>query len=190
MITDLYILICLVIFIYIQFISKEDKISSAMKLGAFYPPYIQEFHQYYRFLTCHFIHIDFIHFIMNAYALYQLGHFFEWLLLPGPYLFLVVISMLLSAMLCFSVSQISERSQRTLTFGASGVVYGFFGAIVALMYFRGNIYADVFQEMMPIIAINFIYTIIYPGISKAGHVGGFIGGIAGTIVLLALHIIL
>ena len=42
MITNIYVLICAVIFIYIQFIQHDDKWSCALKLGGFYPPYIQE----------------------------------------------------------------------------------------------------------------------------------------------------
>lgn len=189
MITNIYLFICLAIFIYIQFICKEDKLYCAMKLGAFYPPNVRDKHEYYRFITCNFIHIDFFHFLMNAYALYDLGQFFEALLGTIPYLYLILISMLLSSLLCYSASEISDRSDNTITFGASGVVYGFFGAICALAFINGGAYMQLFQSFLPVIAINFLYTLFNSQISKTGHIGGFIGGILGTVILMVMRIL-
>ena len=73
MITNIFLLICAGVFVYIRFIQKDDMMATAMKLGAFYPPAIVEDHQYWRFITCHFIHVEIFHFLMNAYAFYQLG---------------------------------------------------------------------------------------------------------------------
>ena len=78
MITNIYLLICAGIFIYINFINQEDKYDCAMKLGSVLSSDdIHERKQYWRFVTCHFIHVDFFHFLMNGYALYQLGHFLK-----------------------------------------------------------------------------------------------------------------
>ena len=189
MITNLYILICLIIFVYIPFINKEDKLYCAMKLGAFYPPNVREKKEYYRFITCNFIHIDFIHFLMNAYILYDLGQFFESLLGTMPYLYLIFISMILSSLLCYSASEVSEQSNHTITFGASGVAYGFFGAIVALAFIHGGAFYELFESFFPIIAINFVYTIFNSRVSKTGHLGGFIGGILSIVILMALKLI-
>lgn len=189
MITNIYILICLMIFVYIQFINKEDKVYCAMKLGAFYPPNVREKKEYYRFITCNFIHIDFIHFLMNAYALYDLGQFFESLLGKVPYLYLIIISMILSSLLCYSASEISAQYDNTITIGASGVVYGFFGAICALGMIKGGGYMELFNAFLPVILINFAYTMFNSRISKTGHLGGFIGGILGIVVLMVMKVL-
>jgi rhomboid protease GluP len=189
MITKIFILICLAIFIHIQFIAHDIKIHTAMKLGAFYPPRIKENNEYYRFITCHFIHIDFLHFLMNAYALYDLGTLFESLLGTIPYLYLILMSMLLSSLLCYSAAELSDKSYHTITIGASGVVYGFFGAICALAYFQGSLYYELLQGFLPIIAINFIYTLFNPQVSKTGHIGGFIGGVLGVVIMMVMNIL-
>lgn len=189
MITNIYVLICAVIFIYIQFIQHDDKWSCALKLGGFYPPYIQERHQYWRFITCHFIHAEFFHFLMNAYALYQVGHFLEACLGTVPYLYLVIISMILSSLLSYSASQISSRYYQTLTIGASGVVFGFFGAIIALGYILGGPFMSILNDFAFVIIINLIYTFMDRRISKTGHIGGLIGGIVAMVLILALHIV-
>ncbi len=189
MITNIYLLICAGIFIYIQFINVGDKIEAAFRLGAFYPPQIRDKKEYWRFITCHFIHYDFLHFFMNAYALYQLGHFFEDYLGAFGYIYLIVISMIFSSLLCYSASEISERYDNTMTVGASGVVYGFFGAIIALGLFVGGPFAVLLKDFMMIIVINIVYTFVNPIISKTGHLGGLFGGIFGIVILLFFKVI-
>lgn len=188
MITNIYLMICLAIFIYIQFINKDDKLYTAMKLGAFYPPNVREKKEYWRFVTCNFIHIDFLHFLMNAYVLYDLGEFLEYTLGTLPYLYLVIISMLLSSLMCYSASEVSERSNNTITFGASGVAYGFFGAICGMAFLTPE-YSYLLEIFLPIIAINVVYTIFNNQVSKTGHAGGFIGGLLGIVILMTMNII-
>lgn len=189
MITNIYVLICAGIFIYINFINQGDKLTCAMKLGAFYPPNVRDNKEYWRFFMCNFVHIDFLHFLMNGYALYQLGHFFEAILGTVGYLYLIVISMFLSSLLCYSAAEISSRYDNTITLGASGVVYGFFGAICALGYFVGGPYMSLLQEFSTVIIINVLYTFMNSRVSKTGHLGGFIGGVVGIVVLLAIKMI-
>ena len=82
MITNLIILICIIIFIIINFIDKsDDKSSLAIKYGAFYMPRIDVKKEYWRFITANFVHIDIVHIFMNVYSIYYLGgRFFEPLL--------------------------------------------------------------------------------------------------------------
>lgn len=190
MITNIYVLICICVFVYIHFFNKDvDKLSCVLRIGAFYPPQIRERNQYWRFLTCHFIHIDFLHLICNMYGLYYLGHFFETLLGTIPYILLIIMSMLLSAMLCYSAAEIASQYDYTVTYGASGVVFGFFGAICALGFLLGGVYKELFMGYLNVIVINLLYTFFNKHVSKMGHIGGFIGGIAGIIILLAFKMI-
>lgn len=189
MITNIFLLICAGVFIYINFIQQGDKTTCALRLGAFYPPNIRERKEYWRFITCNFIHIDFLHFLMNAYAMYQLGGFFEIILGSANYFFLIIISMVLSSLMCYSAAEISTRHDWTITLGASGIVYGFFGAICAMGYLLGGDYALLMQDFLPIILFNVVYTLFSPNISKTGHLGGFIGGVVGIVIMLALKMV-
>lgn len=189
MITNIYVLICTGIFVYINFINKEDKTYCALKLGAFYPPNVRDKKEYWRFIMCNFIHIDFLHFLLNVYALYDLGHFFESLLGSWAYLYLIVISMTLSSLMCYSVSLVAPQYDNTITLGASGVVFGFFGAICALGVIVGGAYMQLLQSFFYVILMNVLFTIFNRGVSKAGHIGGFIGGVVGIVLLLAFQIL-
>lgn len=189
MITYIYIGLCILVFLYIQFVSKDEKLLTAMRLGAFYPPQVRDKHEYYRFITCNFIHIEPMHLFFNMYALYYLGPFFEQLLGPGPYLVLILASMLGSSLMCYSASEISDKYDQTITFGASGVVYGFFGAIIALGLVKGGGYYDLLMEFMFVIVINIAYTFMNKTVSKTGHLGGLIGGAFVIIVMIAASIL-
>lgn len=190
MITKIYIIVCASIFVYINFINKGDQLSCAMKLGAFYPPNLRENHEYWRFLTCNFIHIDFMHFFLNAYALYDLGTFFEQLLGPMSYLFLILVSMILSSLMCYSASQLSYEHDYRITIGASGVVYGFFGAICALGFLLKGPFMSILNSFLWVIIVNVMYTLFNKRVSSTGHLGGFIGGVLGIVIILAMQRIL
>ena len=64
-----------------------------------------------------------------------------------------------------------------LAAGASGAIFGCFGA---LLYF-GSVYGNLFFRTMDssvivLIIINLVYGFAVPGIDNAGHIGGLIGG--------------
>lgn len=186
MITNLIIVVSIIIFITINFIDKsDDKISLAIKYGAFYLPRIEVKKEYWRFLTANFVHVDIMHIFMNVYCLYYLGgRFFEPLLTSGQYLYLVLISGLASSLACYYQGKHFISSYNTITLGASGIFYGFLGALVALGFFVGGNFYTLLQSYMYIIVINIAFTLLNNRISKFGHLGGFVGGFVAMTLLI------
>src|SRR5207244_2182890 len=67
------------------------------------------------------------------------------------------------------------------TVGASGAIFGLFGALLVVEYFAtGRI---VGSQAFGLIAINLVFSFTFSGISWGGHIGGLVGGIPGTVVL-------
>jgi len=64
--------------------------------------------------------------------------------------------------------------------GASGAIYGLFAAALVLSRVVGF---DT-RSLMIWIGLNFIITFSVPGISKLGHIGGFVIGGLATLALL------
>lgn len=189
MVTNLIILICILIFIYIHFISHSDKYETAMKLGALYPPYVRNNHEYYRLFTNHFIHIDFLHCFMNVYCIYALGSFFESLLGTMGYIVLILCSMLTGSLMTMSASSISNRVDSSITIGASGIFYGYLGAMIALAILYNGIFMDLLSSYASVIVINFALTLFNKGISKTGHFGGALGGFIAIVLLMVIGLI-
>ena len=177
MVTNLIIIISIIIFIIINFVDKsDDKISLAIKYGAFYMPRIEVKKEYWRFLTANFVHVDLIYYLG--------GKFFEPLLGTWQYIYLVLISCLASSGACYYQSKKFISAYNTITLGASGIFYGYLGAMIALGFFVGGGFYTILQSYMYIIVINLAFTLLNNRISKFGHLGGLIGGFLAMTMLI------
>lgn len=185
-ITIMMLLICIAIFIIINFIDKsDDKDVLAIKYGAFYPIRIEYKKEYWRFLTANFVHVDIAHLFMNCYAIYYLGGtFFEPYFGSLAYLYLVLISGICSSLVTYIYAYYHESAKNIITLGASGIFYGFLGAIVTLgVVFQGP-FLYILRQFTSVIVINVAFTLLSRHISKTGHLGGFLGGVIATLVLI------
>ncbi len=129
--------------------------------------------QYYRLLTSAFLHypgfsgIGPAHIIFNMWALIVIGPPVERVL--GHLRFVVVY--LLSA-IGGSVLFYLLASPRTLALGASGAIFGLFGAWLVLA--RRNRWDS--RWIMAIIGINLVLDFVLPDIAWQAHIGGLITG--------------
>jgi membrane associated rhomboid family serine protease len=124
--------------------------------------------EWYRLVTGGFLHAGIIHIGMNMLVLWLVGNQLERVLGHWRYLSLYVASLLGGA---FAVMLYDPG---VLTVGASGAIFGLFGAMVAYQRDRG---ISIMQSGLGgLILINLLITFTIPGISKAGHIGGLIAG--------------
>lgn len=125
--------------------------------------------QWYRLVTSMFTHQEIWHIAFNMLSLWWLGGPLEAALGRARYLALYLVSGLTGSVLAYLLT-----SPTTATLGASGAIFGLFGATAVLMR-RLN------YDMRPIIAllvINLIFT-FNPAfdISWQAHIGGLAGGV-------------
>ncbi len=126
----------------------------------------------YRLVTSAFVHYGLTHLLFNMWALYVVGPPLErWL---GRLRFgtLYGLSALGGSVLVYLISPLNAA-----TAGASGAVFGLFGAIF-VVFKRLNL--DV-RWVGAIIGINLVFTFVMPAISSQsiswqGHVGGLVTG--------------
>lgn len=132
--------------------------------------------EWYRLLTSMFLHFGLAHLALNMLALLSVGRDLETVF--GPVRFLVLY---LVAGLTGSVA-VLVFSGDTLTAGASGAIFGLFGALVpVLRRMRRSLVA-----IVPVILLNLAITFAVPGISIAGHLGGLACGLVlGTALSFA-----
>ena len=139
-------------------------------------PFISPLHEYYRLISSGFLHYGFLHVALNMYCLWGLGLSLEDRLGRKRYFALYFVALLGGA----AGALLLEPNG--LTGGASGAVFGLFGALAVALQSRGI--SVLKSPLGPTLLINFFLTFAIPGISKGGHVGGFIfGAIAGYITL-------
>lgn len=124
--------------------------------------------EWYRLLTSMFAHEEIWHIAFNMLGLWWLGGPLEQALGRARYLALYLVSGLAGSALTYLLA-----SGTTATLGASGAVFGLFGAMAVLM-------RRLDQDMRPIVAllvINLIFT-FSPGFNIAwqAHIGGLVAG--------------
>lgn len=185
MITNTIILICVLVYAYLRFYLKDTSVYGAMKMGALVPEQVTEKHEYWRIITANFIHIDFFHLLINMYCIYQLGHFLE-MILGIYYIGLILASALFTGFVSYVSSFYFKHLERTVSLGASGIFFGYLGAIIGMALFNGGIYMQILSQSIYMIIINIAFTLFMPGISKSGHFGGLLGGYFFSFVLTYL----
>lgn len=132
-------------------------------------------HDYARLITSAFLHNGPLHILLNMWALYVLGPALERVL--GWWRFLAVYA--LSA-LGGSVAILVFGNLSQPVVGASGAIFGLFGAALVLSRIVGF---DT-RSLLITLGINAVFTFSVPGISKLGHIGGFAVGALATLALL------
>ncbi|KOX00614.1 Rhomboid family protein [Streptomyces sp. NRRL B-1140] len=172
LLTKILIGINLAVFIAVQV--HESLLNDIVLLGAWPPAPFTPTQgvaggEWYRMVTSMFTHQEIWHIAFNMLSLWWLGGPLEAALGRARYLALYLISGLAGSALAYLLT-----SPTTATLGASGAIFGLFGATAVLMR-RLN------YDMRPIIAllvINLIFT-FSPGfnISWQAHIGGLVAGV-------------
>lgn len=123
--------------------------------------------EYYRLVTSAFMHYGIAHILFNMWALYVLGPPLEQHLGRLRFGALYALSALGGSVLVYLVAPISSA-----TAGASGAVFGLFGATFVVAR-RLNL--DI-RWLVILIVANLVMTFTLPGISWQGHLGGLATG--------------
>jgi rhomboid protease GluP len=138
--------------------------------------------QWWRMLTCIFLHIGFFHLLFNMWVLATVGPLVERLV--GNIGFLVLY---LVAGLAGSVASL-WWNPGIISAGASGAIFGVLGALSAVMLtHRRTIPREVLRKLRysgpAFLGYNLLFGFLVPGIDNAAHVGGLIAGLVGGLLL-------
>lgn len=129
---------------------------------------------YWQLISSLFMHVQIWHIAGNMLALYVLGPQLEAVLGRARFLALYLVSGLAGSAVVYWASD-----EYGLTLGASGAIFGLFGAFVVLVHKVGG---DL-RAIGGLIAVNVFITFAVPHVSWQGHLGGFLGGLAVTAIL-------
>lgn len=125
--------------------------------------------QWYRLLSSVFLHEEVAHIALNMLALWFLGPPLEAALGRLRFVTLYVLSGLGGSALFYLIAAPYDAA-----LGASGAIFGLFGATAVLMR-RMN------YDMRPVLVllvINLVFTFTWSGIAWQGHIGGLVIGTA------------
>jgi rhomboid protease GluP len=140
--------------------------------------------QWWRVVTAAFLHAGLAHIGLNMFALYQLGTFVE--IVMGSWRTLAVYSFALVVAGYAVVVFPPGGDIYVPTVGASGAIFGLFGALIAIGLRLGKRGRSLIMQTLPILVINLVFTFAVPFISKAGHVGGLLSGFVAGFLLFSM----
>ncbi|MFC7495582.1 MULTISPECIES: rhomboid family intramembrane serine protease [unclassified Nocardioides] len=130
---------------------------------------------WWQLVTSGFTHVTITHIAFNMLALWMIGPQLEMVLGRVRFLALYLLSLLAG-----STVVLWAAGEYQLTLGASGAIYGLFGAMVIVARRVGG---DM-RALWGLILVNVLITFVVPNISWQGHLGGFVGGVLATGILV------
>jgi rhomboid protease GluP len=138
--------------------------------------------EWWRLLTCTFMHLGVLHLALNLWALWDSGRLTERLFGNGWFAALYLFSGIAGS----SASMLWNH--QAISAGASGAVFGVYGALLAyLTVQRGAIPAEALNRLRVSASIFVTYSLFYgfaqAGIDNAAHLGGLAGGFAMGLIL-------
>ena len=123
--------------------------------------------EWYRLISAGFLHAGLTHLLFNSMALYTLGTPFEMIYGRIRYSLLLLVSLI-----CGSLASITFNAENQPSVGASGAIFGLFGALLVM---RKALGADL-RSTLTLLGINAVIAIVVPGIDWRAHLGGLAGG--------------
>jgi membrane associated rhomboid family serine protease len=133
--------------------------------------YLQFSNEWYRLFTVALTHGGFLHLGFNMYSLMVLGNPLE--AAYGKQKFLIVFFV---SLLTGSLTSAYFASLYSASAGASGAIFGLFGALAIV---GKKIGADI-RSIVVIIGINFAFGFAIGGVDWRAHLGGLIGGVVAA----------
>jgi membrane associated rhomboid family serine protease len=190
--TFVFLAINVFIFLLMSSAGGSENTNVLLAYGAKQNWLINERGEWWRFVTPVFLHIGWIHLLVNMYSLFVLGPYVEKLYGSARFVFFwiatgvagVVASYLASGAELDNVPVLGRflfRGGDSVSAGASGALFGLIGVLFVFgIKFRREL-PEGFKRafgtgMIPTILINLFIGYTIPFIDNAAHLGGFVAG--------------
>lgn len=157
-----------------------DATALMVRFGAKSAVLIDDLGETWRFLSANFVHRDVLHIAFNLFFLFNVGGALENAYRPLDYLLILVASAL-------GTTTLSYLGSDAVSAGASGIVFGCFGGVVAF----GLKYRDIIPSqyrrffggsVAPYVLVFLWIGWMSTGIDNWGHLGGLVAGTAATLL--------
>jgi rhomboid protease GluP len=157
-------------------INSED----LAKNGAIFGPFVALKNEWYRIIIAMFLHGGLIHLAMNTISLVIVGRAIEGYFSSKDYIIIYLASGIIGGLASIYFHPLS------LIIGASGAIFGIFGALVAFFIVHRKRLLNNFKELMNnvavILGINLLIGLAFPSIDMSAHISGMIVGFIGGFV--------
>lgn len=127
--------------------------------------------EWWRLVTPMFLHGGIMHILFNMFCLFVFGPELEKITGKMRFFTLYMLSGIFANVATFFLQDPFYQH-----LGASGAIFGIFGAYGALIYYTRNTMPQLRQVILPIIVVSLVMTFIQPYINATAHITGLIVG--------------
>lgn len=127
--------------------------------------------QLWRIVTSIFLHGGFMHVFFNMFSLFLFGPEMEKIAGKARFITIYLLSGIFGNVATYFIKELNYA-----TLGASGAIFGIFGAFLALVYYTRRTMPQLKQVILPIVVISLIMTFLQPNVNVTGHLGGLATG--------------
>lgn len=175
------IIINILVFTWVETTGSSENLAHMLECGAAFPPLIAA-GEYYRLVTCMFLHFGFEHLFNNMLLLFFIGDYLERAVGPLRYGVIYLLGGLGGSLLSFFYNL--EIGREVVSAGASGAVFAVIGAMVYVVIAHKGKLEDISLQRLLLMAVLSIYFgIVSGGVDNVAHIGGFAAGfLLGMIV--------
>ena len=184
--TLLILFINIAVFIYLSIIGDTTDAKFMLGKGAMYNQTVFSNHEYYRFVTCLFMHYDLNHLFSNMVSLVFIGNEIENKYGKIKFLIIYFLSGIIGSLI--SVMYYNYIGDNVISAGASGAIYGLMGAVLV------NIIQDKNKENGPISKLLLVFIFLYMAGKSGGnvdvfaHLGGLLGGMIIALICYSVKV--
>lgn len=132
--------------------------------------------EYWRFITCTFLHGNLFHLFLNLAAMYIFGQEVE--SIYGTFRFLLIY--LLSS---WGAGLASYTFSAGIAIGASGALFGIIGGLIIFFFRQREKVTGAnmkFKSMYTLVLINLALGFLLPRIDNSAHIGGLVTGLLSS----------
>ena len=137
--------------------------------GALFGPLVAHQHEYWRLLTAGFLHDGLWHILVNMFSLYFVGSALEPAIGRLNFVLIYFVSLLAGSFGALLFDPLVP------TLGASGAIFGIFGALIVVARARG---IPIWRSGLGyVLVFNLLFSLSVRGISIGDHLGGLVAGL-------------
>lgn len=174
---SIILVINILLFVAMEVYGSSSDVMTLLRFGAMSNVPVQP--ELWHYVSAMFLHIGFMHLLMNGFALYVFSAPLERIMGKWRFAVLYLVSGLLG-----NVVSLALHSEPYIGAGASGAIYGVYGAYVYFALFYKSAFGQQnATTIFTIVIIGVIHSIAVPNVDLFAHLGGFSGGFAMTALL-------
>ena len=176
------VVINILVFLVFEWLGDTENAIFMYNHGAMYPDAVLIEGEWYRIVTCMFIHFGIHHLGNNMLILFFLGDNLERALGHVKFTILYLLSGMTGSLL--SMVYMLKTQDYAVSGGASGAIFGVIGALIYIVARnRGRLEDLTSKRLIFMAALSLYHGFTSVGVDNFAHVGGLVGGFILAVIL-------